>query len=166
MMISKALFTCPLQSQDWLKGTYSSSLLYMPWPIFEGFPSPSVSNRILAMLSNSLDRCFWTWANAQLGINLHSRFETLQCCFSGPVFCYTSASFWWKRFWWRVVFNSYLFFWGQKKPSALMMEVGVTYKTISTIAPVWALNVLQNSAAVSQKPNDTMEHSFRKLLVK
>lgn len=115
MMISKALFTCPLQSQDWLKGTYSSSLLYMPWPIFEGFPSPSVSNRILAMLSNSLDRCFWTWANAQLGINLHSRFETLQCCFSGPVFCYTSASFWWKRFWWRVVFNSYLFFWGQKK---------------------------------------------------
>lgn len=54
----------------------------------------------------------------------------------------------------------------KKKNSALMMEVGVTYKTISTIAPVWALNVLQNSAAVSQKPNDTMEHSFRKLLVK
>lgn len=54
----------------------------------------------------------------------------------------------------------------KKKTSALMMEVGVTYKTISTIAPVWALNVLQNSAAVSQKLNDTMEHSVRKPLVK
>lgn len=52
--------TWPVQSQGWLNGTYSSSLLNMPSPILEGLPSASLSNFIFAVLSNNLDRCLWT----------------------------------------------------------------------------------------------------------
>lgn len=48
--------TCPLQSQGVLKATYSSSLLYMPTLILVGFSLASSWNRILAMLSKSLER--------------------------------------------------------------------------------------------------------------
>lgn len=51
-----------MQSQGWQKGTYSSSLLYMPTPLLVGVPSASAANCIFAMLSNSLERCFWTYA--------------------------------------------------------------------------------------------------------
>lgn len=54
-------YTWPEQSQGSLKGTYSSSLLYMPSPDLLGLPSPSFSNSIFAILSNNLDRCLWTW---------------------------------------------------------------------------------------------------------
>lgn len=60
-------YTWPVQSQGSLKGTYSSSLLYIPIPDLLGLPSASFSNFIFAMLSNNFDKCLWTWGRRTKG---------------------------------------------------------------------------------------------------